>query len=268
MKKRADVLLFEKELVSSRERSKKVILEGLVYIGDKKVSKPSEMFSDDLNIDIKVNPLVYVSRAGLKLRKAIDEFDLNLNNLVAMDIGSSTGGFTECMLNEGIRKVYAIDVGKDQLVEELRNDTRVIVMEETNIRDLTRNDIEEDIDFISIDVSFISLKLVLPITNNFLTTGGEIVALVKPQFEVGKENIGKKGIVKDKKLHFKVLESIIDYCVSLGFEVKSLTFSPIVGSKGNIEFLIYLKKSDIDIKKCISKALISDVIDTAHKNLE
>lgn len=266
IKKRADILLFEKGFVGSRAKSKKVILEGLVYIGNKKVSKPSDKFLEDLNIDIKVNPLVYVSRAGLKLQKAIEEFDLNLNNMMAMDIGSSTGGFTECMLNEGVKKVYAIDVGKDQLVEQLRNDPRVIVMEETNIRNLTRKDIFEDIDFISIDVSFISLKLVLPIASKLLIQDGEVVALIKPQFEVGKENIGKKGIVKDEKLHFKVLESIVEFCINLDFEVKNLNFSPIMGSKGNIEFLIYLKKGNI--KKYISKDVISDVLESAYKNLD
>ena len=265
IKKRADILLLEKGFVSSREKSKRIIIEGLVYIGDKKVTKASEKFSEDLNVDIKINPLAYVSRAGLKLEKAIEEFDLNLNDMVAMDIGSSTGGFTECMLNEGIRKVYAVDVGKDQLVEVLRNNSRVIVMEETNIRDLTRKDIVEDIDFISIDVSFISLKLVLPIANEFLIKEGEIVALIKPQFEVGKDNIAKKGIVKDKKSHFKVLGSIIEFCSNIGFEVKDLTFSPIAGSKGNLEFLIYLKKSTI--KNYVSKEFISHVIEKAHKNL-
>lgn len=266
MKKRADVLLFEKGFAGSREKSKKIILQGLVYIGNKKVSKTSERFSEDLGIDVKINPLVYVSRAGLKLEKAISEFDLNLNDMVAIDIGSSTGGFTECMLNEGIRKVYAIDVGKDQLVEELRNDSRVIVMEGTNIRDLKRQDISDNIDFISIDVSFISLKLVLPIANEFLIAGGELVALVKPQFEVGKENIGKNGIVKDMKLHFKVLETMVAFCLSIGLEVKDLTFSPITGSKGNLEFLIHLKKGTM--KSSISTSYIYSVLEESHNNLD
>lgn len=266
MMKRADVLLVEKGFINSRERSKRVILEGVVYIDGRRVNKPSESFLDDSEIDIRVNPLVYVSRAGLKLQKAIREFNLNLNNIPAVDIGSSTGGFTECMLEEGARKVYAIDVGKNQLVEKLRMDPRVIVMEGTNIRDLSKEDIDEEIEFISIDVSFISLKLVLPIANEFLIEDGEIVALIKPQFEVGREKIGKKGIVKDKKLHKRVLESMVEFSTSLGFEVKNLTFSPIRGSKGNLEFLIYLKKNNK--KTFIQKDLIDKVLDKAHMSLD
>ena len=266
MMKRADVLLVEKGFINSRERSKKVILEGVVYIDSRRVTKPSDKFLDDSNIDIRVNPLVYVSRAGLKLQKAIKEFDLNLNNIVAIDIGSSTGGFTECMLDEGVRKVYAMDVGKDQLVEKLRMDSRVVVMEETNIRDLTKEDIDEYAQFISIDVSFISLKLVLTIANEFLAEDGEIVALIKPQFEVGKEKIGKKGIVKDKKLHIAVLKSILEFSINLGFQVKNLTFSPIRGSKGNIEFLIHLKKNNKET--FIQKHSIDEVLRKAHMSLD
>lgn len=266
LKKRADVLLFEKGLASSRERAKTIILEGQVYIGGKTVRKASEKFLENLDIDIDVNPLVYVSRAGLKLEKAIEEFDLNLKDMIVMDIGSSTGGFTECMLAEEAKKVYAIDVGKDQLVDKLRNDSRVVVMEETNIRNLTREEIDGEIDFISIDVSFISLKLVLPIAVKFLKDGGELVALVKPQFEVGKANIGKKGIVKDEKLHVNVLESIIKFCNELDLKVKDLTFSPIVGSKGNIEFLIYIKKDKN--QDSVLRFSINQILKEAHNQLD
>lgn len=266
MMKRADVLLVEEGFINSRERSKKIILEGTVYIDGRRVNKPSERFLGGSEVDIRVNPLVYVSRAGLKLQKAIKEFNLNLDNMLAIDIGSSTGGFTECMLEKGVRKVYAIDVGKDQLVEKLRIDPRVVVMEETNIRDLSKGDIDEVIDFISIDVSFISLKLVLPIASEFLVEDGEIVALIKPQFEVGSENIGKKGIVKDKKLHMRVLKSIVEFSINLGFEVGNLTFSPIRGTKGNLEFLIHLKKNNK--KTFIQKDLIDKVLDKAYTSLD
>lgn len=266
IKKRADILLVEKGLVKSRERAKKIILEGSVFIGEEEVLKASQMVKEDSDIDIRVNPLTFVSRAGLKLEKAIDEFAIKLNNIVAIDIGSSTGGFTECMLKEGARKVYAIDVGKDQLVEELRNDSRVVVMEETNIKNVRIEDFVENIDFITIDVSFISLKLVLPIANKLLKSNGEIVALIKPQFEVGKDNIGKKGIVKDRKLHLKVLESITEFSADLDFEVKGLTFSPITGSKGNIEFLMHLKKNNI--KKPISRDSLLEIINKAEKFLD
>lgn len=266
MMKRADVLLVEKGFINSRERSKKVILEGVVYIDSRRVAKPSDKFLEGSKIDVRVNPLVYVSRAGLKLQNAIKEFELDLSNMLAIDIGSSTGGFTECMLDEGVRKVYAIDVGKDQLVEKLRIDPRVVVMEETNIRDLTKEDIDEKAQFISIDVSFISLKLVLPIANEFLIEDGEIVALIKPQFEVGKEKIGKKGIVKDKKLHLTVLKSILEFSINLGFQVKNLTFSPIRGSKGNIEFLIHLKKNNKET--FIQKHSIDEVLRKAHMSLD
>ncbi len=265
MKKRADILLFERGFASSRERSKLIILEGLVYIGNKKVNKPSDKFLEFLKIDIKFNPLLYVSRGGLKLEKVIDEFNLNLDKLTTMDIGSSTGGFTECMLNKGAKKVYAIDVGRDQLVEKLRSDPRVIVMEGTNIRNLTKDDITEKMDFISIDVSFISLKLVLPIANEFLNKKGKIVALIKPQFEVGKEGIGKRGIIKDRHLHLETLCSIISFCKELGFGVEGLTFSPITGGKGNIEFLIYLKKDNVG--KILSKTYINELLELAHREL-
>ncbi len=265
MKKRADVLLVEKGLIKSRERAKKVILEGLVYIDDKEVMKASQMFQESSSIDIRSNPLTYVSRAGLKLKKAIDEFEIELNNKIAIDIGSSTGGFTECMLKEGVKKVYAIDVGKDQLVDELKNDHRVKVMEETNIRDTRKEDFCEAVDFITIDVSFISLKIVLPIAKELLKNNGEIIALIKPQFEVGRENIGRKGIVKNKKLHLDVLKSILKLSSDLGLEVNGLSFSPIIGSKGNIEFLIYLKKSGL--KKNIDDSNLNKILDNAHKYL-
>nr|WP_300004455.1 TlyA family RNA methyltransferase [Tissierella sp.] len=266
IKKRADILLFEKGLVNSREKAKTLILEGEVYIDGKRARKASERFLEGAHIDIAINPLIYVSRAGLKLEKAIEEFSIELKDKTAMDIGSSTGGFTQCMLEEGAKRIYAIDVGKDQLVEELRRNPKVVVMEGTNIRDLTREKVKDDIDFISIDVSFISLKLVLPIAVKFLKDDGQLVALVKPQFEVGRNNVGKKGIVKNEKLHSEVLTSIIEFSRSLDLNVEGLTFSPIAGSKGNIEFLIHIKKSkDKDHRETFS---ISQVLKQAHDQLD
>lgn len=240
MKKRADIILFEKGLVDSREKAKRIIMEGSVFIGTQRIDKPGEKLDENVEIYIKDNPIKYVSRGGLKLEKAIELFNLDLNNKVSMDIGASTGGFTHCMLMNGANKVFAIDVGYGQLDWNLRNDPRVIVMERTNIRNVTLEDIGEIIDFISIDVSFISLKLVLPVVKSLLRDKGEVIALVKPQFEAGREKVGKKGIVRDENTHIQVLEDIINFSKELGFGIKGLTYSPITGATGNIEFLMYL----------------------------
>lgn len=240
MKKRADIILFEKGLVDSREKAKRIIMEGSVFIGTQRIDKPGEKLDENVEIYIKDNPIKYVSRGGLKLEKAIELFNLDLNNKVSMDIGASTGGFTHCMLMNGANKVFAIDVGYGQLDWNLRNDPRVIVMERTNIRNVTLEDIGETIDFISIDVSFISLKLVLPVVKSLLRDKGEVIALVKPQFEAGREKVGKKGIVRDENTHIQVLEDIINFSKELGFGIKGLTYSPITGATGNIEFLMYL----------------------------
>lgn len=266
IKKRADILLVEKGYINSREKAKTVILEGQVNIGDKKVQKPSDKFLESLEIKIINNPLVYVSRAGMKLKKTIDKFNIDLKEKIVIDIGSSTGGFTQCMLEEGAKSVYAIDVGKDQLVDELRYDKRVVVMEETNIRGVEKSDIHDDIDFISIDVSFISLKLVLPIAYDLLKQSGELIALIKPQFEVGRDNISKKGIVKDEKLHLSVLKDIIEFSSRLGFEFNGLTFSPVMGTKGNIEFLVYIKKCAS--QRIVSDSVIHNVLEEAYKILD
>lgn len=264
-KKRADVLLFEKGLVDSREKGKRIIMEGSVFIGTTRIDKPGEKFDEDVDIYIKTNPLAYVSRGGLKLEKAIEEFDINLKDKITMDIGASTGGFTDCMLKEGANKVYAVDVGYGQLDWELRNDSRVIVMERTNIRNVTTDDIEDKLDFISIDVSFISLKLVLPVAKSLLKENGEIVALIKPQFEAGKDKVGKKGIIRDKNTHIDVLKSIIKFSNTIDLGVANLSFSPITGAKGNIEFLIHLinnRESKID------DSYIINLVDDAHNSLE
>lgn len=262
-KERADKLLVEKGYINSRSKAKKIILDGIVYIGGKRIKKPSQSVLRDSNIDIRENPLSFVSRAGTKLEKALDEFNINLSGLVALDIGSSTGGFTQCMLEDGARFVYALDVGKDQLVEELKEDSRVFSMEGTNIRDVSKEDFDLDINFISIDVSFISLKLVLPVAKDVLENNGQIVALIKPQFEVGKGNISKKGIVKDRKLHYGVLRDIIDFSSGLGLGVNDLTYSPVTGSKGNIEFLIFLESNSKG--KNISDDYIYNLLEKAYR---
>lgn len=264
-KKRADALLFEKGLVNSREKAKRIIMEGIVYVGDKRIDKPGEKVDINSNIIIKENPIVYVSRGGLKLEKAIKIFNIELKDKIAMDIGASTGGFTDCMLKNGAKKVYAIDVGYGQLDWRIRNDPRVVVMERTNIRNVTVNDIGEVVDFISIDVSFISLRLVLPVARKLISENGHIVALIKPQFEAGREKVGKKGLVKDKKVHFEVIDSIVKFCNDNNMKVINLEFSPMTGTTGNIEYLSLISMKDED--KEISEEFIDEVIENAHDSL-
>lgn len=263
-KKRADILLFEKGLVDSREKGKRVIMEGSVFIGTRRIDKPGDYIDENEDIIVKSNPLNYVSRGGLKLEKSIDIFNLNLEDKVAMDIGASTGGFTDCMLQNGAKKVYAVDVGYGQLDWKIRSDNRVVVMERTNIRNVTLADIGEEMDFISIDVSFISLRLVLPVAKQLLKNNGEIVALVKPQFEAGREKVGKKGIVREKDTHLEVLNNVINFSNEIGLKVISLSFSPITGTTGNIEFLMHFK-SDGDN---IDEDFILKTIEDAHNTLK
>lgn len=263
MKKRADVILYEKGLVDSREKGKRVIMEGAVFVGTLRIDKPGDKLDENVDITIKENPNIFVSRGGLKLEKAIGFFDLSLRDKVAMDIGSSTGGFTDCMLRNGASKVFAIDVGYGQLDWKLRNDPRVVVMERTNIRNVRPENIGETIDFISIDVSFISLKLVLPVAKSFLSEDSEILALIKPQFEAGKGKVGKKGIIKDKNIHFEVLKNTLDYCNEFGLGVVGLTYSPITGATGNIEFLVCLKNKALDF---LGDEMIWKIIEEAHSN--
>lgn len=264
-KKRADVILFEKGLVDSREKGKRVIMEGTVFVGTMRIDKPGEKLDEDVDIVIKNNPNTFVSRGGLKLERAIEIFNLKLEDVVAMDIGASTGGFTDCMLREGAKKVFAVDVGYGQLDWKLRNDPRVVVMERTNIRNVKPSDINESIDFISIDVSFISLKLVLPVAKSLLGPKGEIVALVKPQFEAGKDKVGKKGIVRDKDIHFDVIKSVSEFSKDIGLFPNNLTFSPITGTTGNIEFLIHLKNEETSI---IDDDFINKTVEEGHNTLK
>ncbi|MCF6465879.1 TlyA family RNA methyltransferase [Clostridium sp. Cult2] len=264
-KKRADILLFEKGMVSSREKARRIIMEGVVFVGNRRVDKPGEKVNIDSDITIKENPIHYVSRGGLKLEKAIEIFNIDLEGKIAIDIGASTGGFTDCMLKNGVKKVYAIDVGYGQLDWNLRNDSRVIVKERTNIRYVTKDDIGELVDFISIDVSFISLKLVLPVAKELLTPNGCIMALIKPQFEAGKNKVGKKGLVKDKMVHKEVIENMVEFCNTIQMDIVDLGFSPITGSTGNIEFLSYILKSNDN--NIVNEEKILKTIESAHNSL-
>ena len=241
MKQRLDIFLVENGLVSGRDLAKSLIMEGKVYVNNQKADKAGDQVSEKDKVELRGETLKYVSRGGLKLEKAIKSFPINLEGLVSMDIGASTGGFTDCMLQNGAAKVYAVDVGYGQLAWKLRTDERVVNMERTNIRYVTPEDIGQQLDFASVDVAFISLKLVLPVANKLLREDGEIVALIKPQFEAGRQNIGKKGIVKDEKVRKQVVNDVIEFAKLSGFEYIAHTDSPITGADGNKEFLLHLK---------------------------
>lgn len=263
MKERLDVLLVKRGLAVSREKAKAVIMAGIVYVENQKEDKAGSMFPDTVKIEVRGNTLKYVSRGGLKLEKAMTHFGVTLDKKVCMDVGASTGGFTDCMLQNGAVRVYAIDVGRGQLDWKLRQDERVVCMEKTNIRYVKPEDLGEPIDFSSIDVSFISLSKVLGPIRDYLTDNGQITALIKPQFEAGREKVGKKGVVRDKSTHIEVIENVIAYALSIGFRVLDLTFSPIKGPEGNIEYLVHLEKCQpqeaaveekIDVKTVVSEA--------------
>jgi 23S rRNA (cytidine1920-2'-O)/16S rRNA (cytidine1409-2'-O)-methyltransferase len=244
VKERLDVLLVKRNLAASREKAKAIIMTGNVFVNGQREDKAGSTFKEDALIEVKGNPMKYVSRGGYKLEKAIDLWQVPLQDKICMDVGSSTGGFTDCMLQNGAQKVYAIDVGTNQLAWKLRQDERVISMEKTNIRYVTREDIADFIDFFSVDVAFISLKKVLEPVKALLTQEGQGVCLVKPQFEAGREKVGKKGVVRDPKVHREVLEQIMQYVLSIGFEILELSFSPIKGPEGNIEYLLYIQNTD------------------------
>lgn len=241
MKERLDILLMKKNLAPSREKAKAVIMSGTVYVDGQKEDKAGTFFEESVSIEIRGNQLPYVSRGGLKLEKAIRSFSIQLNQKVCMDVGASTGGFTDCMLQNGAGKVYAVDVGRGQLDWKLRNDERVVCMEKTNIRYVTKEDIIEPIDFCSIDVSFISLSKVLKPVKELLKPQGEVVCLIKPQFEAGREKVGKKGVVRDAAVHLEVIDQVMKFAESLSFGLLNLDFSPVRGPEGNIEYLLYLQ---------------------------
>ncbi len=240
---RLDVALVERGFVDSREKAKKLIKEGSVAVSGKVQTKAGYSVGRSDSLELCGELMPYVSRGGYKLEKAVNEFGLCLSGLVCMDIGASTGGFTDCMLQNGAAKVYAVDVGSGQLSHKLLNDCRVINMEQTNFRYITKAQIPEGIDFASVDVSFISLKHIIPNMNELLKDGGKAVCLIKPQFEAGKENVGKNGVVKDVSVHIGVVEKVYEFVVSQGFTILNLDFSPIKGPQGNIEYLIYIEKN-------------------------
>jgi len=241
-KQRLDVALVERGLAETRQKALSTIMSGIVYVNDQKVDKAGYAVTPEANIEVRGSTLRYVSRGGLKLEKAMREFDLTLSGCVCADIGASTGGFTDCMLQNGAVKVYAVDVGYGQLDWKLRSDERVVCMERTNARYLTHEQIPDELDFASVDVSFISLKLILPAVNGLLKDGGHVACLVKPQFEAGREKVGKKGVVRDPAVHREVLEHFLEHAADSGFGVLALTYSPIRGPEGNIEYLGYLEK--------------------------
>ena len=265
-KLRLDSLIVQMGLTESREKAKALIMAGQIYIDNQKCDKAGQMIDPDkVKVELRGETLKYVSRGGLKLEKAMKSFPIALEGRVCMDIGASTGGFTDCMLQNGAKKVFAVDVGYGQFAWKLRTDPRVVNMERTNIRYVTPEQIGEELDFASIDVSFISLRLVLPVARELLKTGGEIAALIKPQFEAGREQVGKKGVVKDKNVHFSVVRNVVDFATETGFSVEGLAFSPIKGPEGNIEYLMYLKKGDAVNQ--ISDEEIKVLVDESHNNL-
>lgn len=268
-KERLDILVVNRGLAPSREKAKAIIMSGIVYVDGEKEDKAGTTFPENVNIEIKGNTLKYVSRGGLKLEKAMNEFGLRLDGFVCMDVGSSTGGFTDCMLQNGATKVYAVDVGHGQLDWKLRNDDRVVCMEKTNIRYVTPEDIDDRLDFSSIDVSFISLTKVLMPVKELLKDTGRIVCLIKPQFEAGREKVGKKGVVRDKKVHEEVIEMVVQYAKSIELYPLRLDFSPVKGPEGNIEYLLYLSKNPQDVNELEGTPFsINEVVEASHKTLD
>lgn len=259
-KKRLDCLVFEMGFAQSRERARALIMAGKVYVDRQKSDKPGTMVPASAEIEVRGDAIPYVSRGGLKLEKAMACFPIDLNEKVCMDIGASTGGFTDCMLQKGAKKVYAVDVGYGQLAWKLRTDGRVVNLERTNVRYLTEEQVPEKVTFFSVDVSFISLCLVLPAVRGFLADGGTAVCLIKPQFEAGKGKVGKKGVVREPEIHVEVVEKIRAFVLENGFSILGLTYSPVKGPEGNIEYLIYLQKSNQpeDISGTDSNELVAE----------
>ena len=263
-KTRLDVLLVERGFVESRQKAQAVIMSGSVFVAGQRVDKPGTAVPNEADIEVRGHVLRYVSRGGLKLEKAMKSFPLTLEGKICADIGASTGGFTDCMLQNGASKVYAVDVGYGQLDWKLRNDERVVCLERTNARYLTHEQIPDELDFASIDVSFISLKLILPAVHRVLKEGGHVACLVKPQFEAGKEKVGKKGVVRDPAVHLEVLENFLVHAKESGFTVLDLTFSPIRGPEGNIEYLGYLEKCEWSPTEFDLKGLVEE----SHQTLK
>ena len=284
-KERLDVLLVKRGLAESREKAKAIIMTGNVFVKEQREDKAGSTFDEDVVIEVKGTPMKYVSRGGYKLEKAIDLWEVPLADKICMDVGSSTGGFTDCMLQNGALKVFAIDVGTNQLAWKLRQDERVVSMEKTNIRYVTHEEVQDEIDFSSIDVAFISLTKVLVPVRNLLSDNGQVVCLIKPQFEAGKDKVGKKGVVRDKKVHLEVVRNVMTYAIAIGFKVLNLSFSPIKGPEGNIEYLLYIQKNtDMTDTSCeVSEekmeqamavfeekyaAIAGEIVEKAHQKLD
>ena len=268
MKERLDVLLVQRGMAASREKAKAMIMAGEILVDGEREDKAGSMFPDTVTITQKGRPLPYVSRGGLKLEKAMTHFGLDLTGKICMDVGASTGGFTDCMLQNGAVKVYAVDVGHGQLDWKLRNDERVVCMERTNIRYVTPEDIQEPVQFVSIDVSFISLTKVLLPVRNLMEEGAEMTALIKPQFEAGREKVGKKGVVRDPAVHLEVIQTVISYAKSICFGVRHLEFSPIKGPEGNIEYLVHLVKLPEGTVEEEMQVSPEEVVRQAHETLD
>lgn len=270
MKERLDVLLVKRGLAESREKAKAVIMAGEVFVDNQREDKAGQTFPETAQIEVRGKKMKYVSRGGYKLEKALQSFSLDLADKICMDVGSSTGGFTDCMLQNGAAFVYAIDVGTNQLAWKLRQEKRVRSMEKTNIRYVVPEDIGEKVDFVSIDVAFISLTKVLAPVQELMKEQAQIVCLIKPQFEAGREKVGKKGVVRDKKVHLEVIETVIKYALGLGFHILGLDYSPIRGPEGNIEYLLYMKKENGEPAAATEKTKeeIMALVECAHEALQ
>lgn len=295
MKERLDVILVNQGHAPSREKAKAIIMSGNVYVNGQKEDKAGAQFDESkIQLEVRGSQLKYVSRGGLKLEKAMESWDISLENKICMDIGASTGGFTDCMLQNGASKVYSVDVGHGQLAWKLRNDERVVCMEKTNFRYMVPADIEDKLDFASVDVSFISLTKILIPARNLLQDNGQMVCLIKPQFEAGRDKVGKKGVVRERKVHEEVVCKVLDFADSIGFDLLHLEFSPIKGPEGNIEYLMHIQKNaeksalkmDLEEKEAEAaleeiiqeksgishtnewKKMISDIVDKAHAHLD
>lgn len=260
-KKRLDIVLFERGFAESREKAKALIMSGIVYVNDQKEIKAGRDIKPDDLIEVRGSTLKYVSRGGLKLEKAMQSFPITLEGKICMDIGASTGGFTDCMLQNGAKKVYSIDVGYGQLAWKLRSDDRVVNLERTNFRYVTCEQVPEEVDFASVDVSFISLKLILPVMHTLLKDGAQAVCLIKPQFEAGRENVGKKGVVRDPAVHENVIRTVTEFANTQCFNVLGLEYSPVKGPEGNIEYLMYIEKTN-------ELQASAEIIDTAGELVE
>lgn len=265
-RERLDEALVRLQIADTVEKARALIMEGRVFQNGQRLDKPALPLKTDAGLVVKGDKIPYVSRGGLKLERAIRAFALDLSGLTCLDVGSSTGGFTDCMLQNGASKVYSVDVGYGQLAWQLRTDPRVVNLERTNARYLTREQIPEKIDFFSVDVSFISLKIILPAVRPLLKDGGKAVCLIKPQFEAGREKVGKKGVVRDKAVHEEVVQMICDFAVENGYSVLGLTFSPVKGPEGNIEYLVFLQKSDAPVNTAESTP--HEIVEASHAALD